>query len=120
MKRYFYTCPIEAELMNKKFGFRYQNEYGVTLYSLGRNFYTSAIHDTDDHGPTNMLHQGKFYIHPESLHLLKPQVGDIYTAPTKYGTYVETVKSLPCPWSTKRHKIIQRDGKPFFWPEVEK
>ncbi len=72
----------------------------------------------------DMIHLEKFYIHPNSLHLLEPQVGDVIYFKTKKGDLIlhETITGLE-PNSKllieQGAKIIQRNGIAFMWPEVE-
>ena len=69
-----------------------------------------------------------FYILPESISLLKPQIGDVVEHPSlgfwKITNFSE-FQGRPVAQSnedrsflvTEIKSIIQRDGKPFFWPE---
>jgi hypothetical protein len=70
----------------------------------------------------------RFHVHPDSFLLLEPQVGDwILQRRDMPHTGIDYVRMLQ--WSSqclmdgvrlsKTDHIIQRDGKPFFWPERE-
>lgn len=53
----------------------------------------------------------KFYIHPDSLHLLEHQHGDINSDGDIYGNETN--------WFNYDSPIIQRNGLPFMWPDSE-
>ena len=133
MTRWFYSDPLAAAWMCGKFGMciythglnngvhpkRWQ-DFEETLPSLAKD----AIDGCED----------RYYIHPESLHLLDPQVGDLCLfTPHKYGHIEETEKQKEI--GGKQHEvvmldgfyeeasyfgaIIQRNGIAFMWPESE-
>lgn len=62
-KRYFYTDPLAAAWMAKHFGMLFQFENGRECYF-----------DEDPH--VFRLTSSRFFIHPDSMRLLEPQVGD--------------------------------------------
>jgi hypothetical protein len=65
----------------------------------------------------------RVYIHPDSLPLLEPIINDVVEV--REGNFYKTVRlhdvydkqELQGKW--RLHRIIQRNGKPFFWPESE-
>ena len=62
----------------------------------------------------------KFHIHPDSLPLLEPQVGDIiFIAGAGGDSDIAVEFSDPHLDPANDKQIIQRDGKPFMWPESE-
>lgn len=56
----------------------------------------------------------KFYIRPDSLKILEPQEGDDVRdgSGSIFGYYEGCAFEQKC-------VIVQRNGKPFFWPQVE-
>lgn len=99
--RYFYTNPLAAAWMAKHFGMRFFCD----------KFEPFEYEGTDDI-LQDMGEDDKACIHPDSLHLLEPMVGDLVFNGGR-GYYIKQGTCL------LRHKVIQRDGKPFFWPESE-
>lgn len=61
---------------------------------------------------------GLYQIHPDSLHILEPQVGDLIGCGT-YALYVHNTEIFRHHSTWTDEKIIQRNDKAFFWPEVE-
>ncbi len=113
MTRWFYNDPLAAAWMAKHFGMQLTNESpthdgrknGRPAY--WRTMLRNAADDISDR-PTH------FCIHPDSLHLLMPVYGDVLMQNgsayvwSKFGG--QNVQSAT---------IIQRNGTPFMWPEVE-
>lgn len=109
--RYFYDCPLKATYMAKYFGF---------------NFETSIVDKSLD-----ILDQidsvQKFYLHPDSLHLLEAQVGDVFFNKESNGVALISVLAKAMLTSENEEimkakndiKIIQRNGVAFIWPEIE-
>ncbi len=94
-KRYYYTDPLKVAWMKQEFSCDF-----------------------------DCITFNKFYIHPDSLHLFKPLVGDVVVEPEK--TIAATYAPKAYHWqsfndweSRQPATIIQRDGKAFFWPEVD-
>lgn len=101
MTRYFYTDPLAAAWMAKHF----QMQIGD---------YTTSEETICFWG----FQEGcnKFYIYPDSLSILQPQGGDLIEVTIgteQYTLYYYSGGLAP------GDKIIQRNGKQFFWPEVE-
>lgn len=62
----------------------------------------------------------QFYVHPDSLHLLEPRDGDFFTKHWSKGMpSLFTYHTDGGAGFDERCRIIQRDGKPFYWPESE-
>lgn len=145
-KRYFYTCPIVAALMAKY--------HGVSMYigCFESDDFDSYSHRNLSHFIDDWQYKGvksgeypKFYIHPDSVHLLEPIVGDILTFVCDDGSIaVDAVEQIYEPndecypyvgngidsvihlcashpdWiHAPLAKIIQRNGLPFVMPESE-
>lgn len=112
--RHFYTDPLAAAWMAKHFGMVFEtSDSGVTISS---SLYT--------HAPNGH----RFYIHPDSLHLLEPknkdtgQDGDGEWC--QYSDHYRSWESIATPHdcsitATTPVKIRQRNGIAFHWPEVE-
>lgn len=118
---YFYDDPLAAAWMSK-----HHNLYQVEPLAMGINAGEYVI--------TRSPHLGigadtKFYIHPDSLHLLIPQVDDIVLNCDSDPARVVVDDSPPlhytvplseaCRWVGKEATISRRDGKPFHWPKRE-
>lgn len=79
--RYFYTDPLAAAWMAKHFGMKlrvdadsnggYMIDAGARFIDCGDTFRELWERDFSS--------LGKMYVHPDSLHLLDPQLGDIIT-----------------------------------------
>ena len=122
-ERYFYTDPLAAAWMAKHFGMRFRPD----CYS------DRALPEGED--ITRFAHPrfgGRFYVHPDSLPLLQPQLGDLIShlgvrawridrvEETTYTHVAFGVERLDrftfksdCP------QIIQRKRLAFHWPESE-
>lgn len=135
--RYFYTDPLEAAYMAKHYGMRFNRPTNMN----DSGFYTEDFSDWYGCGLTEVMYGGgfgKFYIHPDSLAILEPQVGDLFVGhnglfrvdETHYPKEGGGWEPGPC-WKLvdgyhryfpdafgDERKIIQRQGKAFFWPEV--
>jgi hypothetical protein len=93
--------------MAKYFGMKFQ------YYSLGREFYD--LPDLEILSATRLQHIPlKTYIHPNSLHLLEPQVGDLVK--WKGGDYRKPDPNFD---SNFIERIIERNGIPFMQPQKE-
>src|SRR4051794_7466770 len=62
-RRYFYTDPLAAAWMARHFGMRYQ---ALPSHITSYDFIEGSLDGGD----------GPYIIHPDSLHLLEPQIGD--------------------------------------------
>lgn len=115
--KYFYTDPLASAWMQEY----YDMLFDVCPQVMARNF---------ARGET-ICQQSRFYIHPDSLHLLEPQVGDIFinvgsdllNGVTRWESPQKMDKG--CLEIHNKYskdtlaKIIQRNGIAFMWPEVE-
>lgn len=119
-KRYFYTEPLAAAWMVKHFGMKFEscqnNGVSADYWPL-----TIAGHDESQ----------RYYIHPDSLPLLEPQVGDWGRGPYA-GEVIGVSESLITIHVPERHngkshfcqprsefKVTSRNGVAFMWPEGE-
>jgi hypothetical protein len=118
--KYYYTDPLAAAWMAKQHGMRFEN---IDLPDdLKRN--EAPVSSLDDAG----YGDGKIYIHPDSAHLLEPQVGDLWAGMGKdahycvwYITDVEAAERLKLNTDNLLSRMIpySRNGIAFMWPEVE-
>ena len=115
-KRYFYTEPLAAAWMAKQFGMRFVDKSCLPVSADPAMWYMAERHYL----------AGSLFIHPDSLHLLEPQRGDLIHANISsphimtmaphcgYVTWGECVDPRTQYYDCK---IIQRNGLSFFWPE---
>ncbi|MBP3958377.1 hypothetical protein J8F10_24270 [Gemmata sp. G18] len=126
MKRHFYTDPLAAAWMAKHIGMR----FGFFDERSDFREYEVPITGEDDWWRSD---RGRFYVHPDSLHLLEPRIGDLLVETGRLPIarivdsdvdYISFGHNIAMLFATEmlrkgRARIIQRDGKPFFWPELE-
>jgi hypothetical protein len=107
--KYFYTDPLAAAWMEKHFDMKFKSEMTVDFsgYKYARLWLENEVSG-----------DCRLYIHPDSLHLLEPQVGDFLFVGGMYirvdnAENIIGIKSMP-------HSaiIIQRNGIPFMWPQI--
>lgn len=115
-KRYFYTDPLAAAWMAFRHDIRFTHDSYFGEY------------DTDDDGCTKIriFHDqgspGRFYIRPETLHLLVPQEGDVAYVREIPGEPLSRALVYPIHILNTKHdvvRIISRNGIAFMWPESE-
>jgi hypothetical protein len=115
--QYIYTKSIPALWMAEALGMLF--EHPTEPYGVGE-----IARIIEEEMRTNGRIVTGHIIHPDSLHLLEPRIGDFIHS-RFYGT-------IRCIWDEGekavvkaafdagyRDSIIQRNGKPFFWPESE-
>lgn len=99
-KRYFYTDPLAADWMVKHFGMEFEHR---------------GIRDENS----------IYIIHPDSLHLLEPQVGDLVTVNDAQDAHIafhqDFIDALKANYTLFSHPVrsIQRNAILFMWPESE-
>lgn len=111
MARYYYDDPLAAAFMAKHFGMRFCNDVAIDAKCF-ENMGTLLSMAMDE----KVTIHARFHIHPDSLRLLEPMVGDVWLDPL-YGS----------PWIAKSEdclplvavQIIRRYGLSFMWPKVE-
>ncbi len=109
MPKYFYTDPLKAAWMAR--------EYGMEFISSCTGDNIDWANDFCEVSPQGW-NCSKFYIHPDSLHILGPKVDDIMWWTCGDGLALAQATSLLIQQDGGR-EIIQRNGKAFFAPEVE-
>jgi len=124
----YYSDPLEAAYMAKHHGMVFlSSSDGEIQFSLEEESAIPVLElitpMADNYGwvPTN-----RAYIHPDSLHLLEPKVGDLYliTEPDDdailHNVTVVLDNNLCEKWRNRpTGEIIRRDGKAFHWPKSE-
>ncbi len=123
MTRWFYPDPLQAAWMAKHFGMRLQNAARFDLE------YHHPFGFTADDAMTNIGDVlDRLYLHPDSVPLLSPRPGDVFTdglgKPCRCAgvrndrVMSEGVEGVEYEW-VENVRVIERDGKPFFWPDGE-
>jgi hypothetical protein len=114
MTRFFYTDPLAAAWQAKHFGMETTNGF-YFICNSDRGVIAAGGGDAN----------GKYFVHPDSLHLLDVQVGDLISINggdsaniATHDEFLAELKRLE-PHFAKPLRIIQRKGLPFFWPEAE-
>lgn len=124
--KFYYTDPLAAAWMAKHFGMKIAPD--------PREFPNAGDASFDENGvlmQASLAAMGapkwrKWYVHPDSLSILEPQMGDLMTSEhrdgriasfSKDGSFEDVDdytwhKDIPV-------KIIQRNGFAFMWPESE-
>jgi hypothetical protein len=101
--RYYYDDPLAAAWMADKFGMVFRHyTYLVTGFC--------NIYDGDP-APFGTV----FYIHPDSLDLLEPMVGDLMRGSNNKAAMYYMGDTQPKPTA----HIVQRNGLAFMWPREE-
>ena len=127
--RYYYTDPVAAAYMTAHHKIRFKRNDDLREWGRTNSSYSAIIElciDLEDKTPgdgglmwktklfPDEAFSGKFYIHPDSLPLLEPRVGDI-VMDFRPALIVREDHLI----FHKESPILQRDGKPFHWPESE-
>lgn len=118
MSEYFYTDPLAAAWMAK--------HHDMQFHTGGGDFCLFELHAggegyKENHHGINVKH---WYIHPDSVHLLEPRILDVlHQKSNAGGVYSDTMQNdsqleAARSFIKRGAKIIQRSGKPFFWPEI--
>lgn len=136
MKRYYYTDPLAAAWMAKHFWIAYTEPLA---FGFNNGQFTIARSPHLD-----MHNESRYYIHPDSVRLLEPQLYDFYDMGEDGGivhivtneemqTIENDIPSISNQYITLELLCgnepsgcydfgwfpIRRDDKPFFWPESE-
>ncbi len=123
MTKYFYTDPLAAAWMAKHHRMTMTAQLpSHTAHYLATQKLGNELHLIQDYLVSEA--NGPWHIHPDSLHLLKPQSGDlVYACPEdsgegtfwRYELWGGDHVACSDYWSID--KIIQRNGVAFMWPE---
>ncbi len=130
MSKRYYTDPLAAAWMVSRYGMKLHFPDGdmpiLQIDMSGQAYFQYPATDARD-----KIWEGHFkiFVHPDSLHLLEPQVGDImdYFRPDTAMTmmqhwyekyyplkHLDQINGNDCAFN-----IIQRNGTAFMWPKVE-
>lgn len=135
--RYFYTDPLAAAWQSKHFGVNLYQEAHVPMVNYKNGEKSISLHQfpLQTWETINIKEDGiRLYISPDSLRLLEPRQGDIVEHDgIEYGIVLDVIdgeagiqysenengETLCGTANIEDLIIIQRQGKPFFWPGVE-
>jgi hypothetical protein len=86
MIRYYYDNPLEVAWMIQEFGMKFDHDTPVDWIDLIDNLLKAGNHAMAEHHGMKVIAipynpNAKFYVHPDSLHLLKTQEGDMLYGP---------------------------------------
>jgi hypothetical protein len=112
------TDALAAAWMAKHFGMRFTARW---LGPRPQREYECMFDDW--HFEVHENNTGHYYIHPDSLNLLEPRAGDIARVRSIPGEPESEPAAFRIHIDNTKHdviRIIQRNGKPFFWPEQER
>lgn len=129
MVRYFYDDRYAAAFMAKNYGMQIadycrddedealKNDADYPFYKiyLDETEYTRSLFISDSASPKK---PERYYIHPDSLHLLEPMVGDLVMAAIKPFAFIANDEDIDLMLGKERI-VIQRDGISFHWPKSE-
>lgn len=125
--KFYYTGPLAATYMAREFGVKFRCSEGkYELKPLSQAFYYE-----DSKGTYRGVKTDRAYIHPDSLPVFEPKMMDMVdyyklllgaTGPDSELVQMRTDTALgkhSMRNSLYHWKIIQRNGKPLFWPIIE-
>lgn len=125
----FYTDPLAAAYMAREFGVEIvgafeklvpEQEKIFILQIPFREWFEILLDSRNMRINQGYRKPDRYYVNDDSLPVFEPKVGDVGHNGEQAGDFrdkgfFETDEGL----EVDKCKIIQRDGKPFFWPEVE-
>lgn len=120
MARYYYTDALKAMWMLREFDIKIEWKRDGSLKAVPQDIINLAhdIHHNSGGG-------GKYYICSDFHEMLKPRIGDLMTNLGVSAWWVVRVQGDKVFFAdyaygdAKEMKIIQRNGKAWFNPEVE-
>jgi hypothetical protein len=112
--RYFYTDPLAAAWMDANYHMLFENDFHIDYLYVARHAKTTPY--MSDGSPEL---RDKYYIHPDSLPLLKPQDGDLCFENGWGYLRWKDLENMAGHVRDDSFKIIQRNGIPFHWPQSE-
>ena len=143
MTQYYYSDPLAAAWQAKHFGIDiYTHRLDNGVHPKRYRDFNESVADIAKNVVDGW--QDRYYVYPDSLPLLEPQIGDwvaVFSGKASIGSWPDEVTSIHRPndetypyagdgrlvvglegchpdWKYFDDcKIIQRDGKAFHWPE---
>lgn len=117
--KHYYTDPLAAAWQAKYHGMQFETFSANSLPQLRNLIWDECI--IGDGGPAA---RGKYCIHPDSLRLLEPIIGDLVVTPIAGlvgAIMVDEVclSAFQLSEYKAKLKIIQRNNIPFMWPLTE-
>lgn len=131
MPRYYYTCPIKVLHMMKSFGVEFEvpnEDFEDNDDGFAEPYFDFRLWEIEGPETINTLLDmledgGRIYVKYESRHIFEPKTNDIfgYKMFGKVATYILPENQDGKEWAKEASeiKIIMRDNKQFFMPEVE-
>lgn len=113
-KRFFYTDPLAAAWQAKHHGMKCRVEDNDDAEYPWVDMRTVDCYF--------VMEEAAYYIHPDSLQLLKPQVGDLVITPGSDPAFIATERYqrfISRFSSEEAYRIVERGGVVFMWPESE-
>jgi hypothetical protein len=114
-KRYFYSDPLAAAYMAREHGVNFIQDFSVSVIvdakfddTLQIGYSGGTVSTKSDCPP--------YCIHPDSLPIFEPRKGDVMLQPSG-RPFLSTGRKVTT--AVHGNQIIQRDNKPFFWPELD-
>jgi len=127
-RRFFYTDPLAAAWMAKHFGMKLkclhrENDDGVESEQAGTPYpFEHAMLSAEMWEDAITATCRRVYVHPDSLHLLEPQIDDVCMCRLHLDDLASEIAPFKIHVPNTKHDvvaIIQRNGIPFHWPESE-
>ena len=127
--RYFYPAEklLAAAWMAEQYGMVFE-PYPKMSVNIGGGAGDPCWKDITDFSAMNIvtcLYEETFieklYLHPGSIHLLEPQMGDLVEHDEGEDDRYAVINYDPALYA-ERHgikRIVERGGEPFHWPESE-
>jgi len=127
--KYYYKDALAAAWMADKYGMAFQSasrgDYPYMGMEKGNIYDVNPLHNMQESYRMNNLFVEHYYIHPDSLSILEPQVGDLISinngesaSIVTHQEFLEQIESMKHQFSSPL-KIIQRNNTVFMWPEKE-
>lgn len=114
MGKLYYDDPLAATWMAREFGVEYTRDHKHTHLLNPPKIYADASFLGKIYLTVKGACGEKATIHPDSLHIFEPQEGDAMLRPSG-EPFISTGRRVIA--AIHGNVIIQRNGKPFFWPK---
>src|SRR5438067_107172 len=104
MRRPHYKDPLAAAWMLDKFGMQFPIQQFVNTRNNGKNYKLGSLYN---HIYASQKRPECYYIHPDSLHLLEPQAGDVAYVREMPGDPLSVPVLYPIHISETKHDIVR-------------